>query len=298
MDKGTERVITRVVGWEALSEAMKHETTRMPLLSLLLAAALLGGACDDKKEVDPAERHAQLMTQLENAEVRLRNNKLSDAEEIITRVLGELPEDPRALTDMGRLRFQQGKHKEAEEFLDKSIAAKGDEPEAHFLRGQVLKHTERWAEAAASFQKAFELAPDRSEFGLQAGESLNKAEKYAEAEAVLQQVADLDPQSFDENNVGVHTHLADALRGQNKLDEALKMYMKAQNTWDSDKMARAGAAFVYEAKNDPAHAIAEWSAYIQRDAFSEYSKTVAQKKIMELKVPPTEIPEEGKAPEG
>jgi tetratricopeptide (TPR) repeat protein len=273
----------------------------MPVARMIIVAVLLSGAaCGGDKEIDPAERHKQLMTQVETGEVRLRNNKLEDAEVIFKRVLEELPDDPRALLAMGKLRFMQTKFDEAETYLDKSIAAKGDEPEAHFMRGQVLKHTERWPEAAAAFGKAFELAPERSEFGLQAGEMLNKAEKYGEAEALLRQVAELDPQAFDENNVGVHTHLADALRGQSKLDEALKMYMKAQNTWDSDKMARAGAAFVYEAKNDPAHAIAEWSAYIQRDAFSDYSKTVAQKKIMELKVPPPTVPEgaeEGAAPE-
>ena len=279
-----------MLGWEGLASQMKTFTFRNPIASLVLVAALGASACDDK-EVDPAERKAQLMSQLENAEVRLRNNKLADAEEIAKRVLAELPDDPRALLVMGKLRFQQANLEEAEAYLDKSIAAKADDSEAHFMRGQVLKHGERWAESAAAFSKAFELDRERSDFGMQAGEMLNKAEKYAEAEALLREVADLDPQAFDENNVGIHTHLADALRGQNKLDEALKMYMKAQNTWDSDKMARAGAAFVYEAKNDPAHAIAEWSAYIQRDAFSEYSKTVAQKKIMELKAPPPEVPE-------
>jgi tetratricopeptide (TPR) repeat protein len=265
----------------------------MPVARLLFAAALLhGAACEGDKQIDPAERHAQLMGQLETAEVRLRGNQVDDAEQIVARVLQELPDDPRALFCMGKVRFMQANLKDAETFLTKSIAAKGDDPEAHFMLGQVLKHGERHDEAAKSFGEAFKLAPERSEFGIQAGETLNKAEKYAEAEKVLRQVAELDPQVFDENNVGVHTHLADALRGQDRLDEALKMYMKAQNTWDSDKMARAGAAFVYEAKNDPAAAIAEWSAYIQRDAFSEYSKTVAQKKIMELKAPPPEIPEE------
>jgi tetratricopeptide (TPR) repeat protein len=278
-------------GWEAPArEPMKTDKTRF--VRLLFVATLLGGAaCGGDKEIDPAERHAQLMAQLEQAEVRLRNNKVSDAEQLIVKVLEELPDDPRALLCLGKVRFQQANLKEAETLLDKSIAAKGDDPEAHFFLGQVLKHGERWDEAAKAFSQAFTLDPERSEFGIQAGEMLNKAEKYPEAEAVLRQVSELDPQVFDENNVGVHTHLADALRGQNRLDEALKMYMKAQNTWDSDKMARAGAAFVYEAKNDPAHAIAEWSAYIQRDAFSDYSKTVAQKKIMELKAPPPEIPE-------
>ena len=79
--------------------------------------------------------------------------------------------------------------------------------------------------------------------------------------------------------------------------------MKAQSTYGSDKMARAGAAFVYEDKEDIKHALDEWSAYIQRDCCSDYSRTVAQKKIMELKAeaPPEEgeggaAPAEGETP--
>ena len=257
---------------------------RTRLWPLVVATLLATTACDKKDELTPEERHKQLMAQLDNAEVRLRNNKLTDAEEIFTRVLKEIPDDSRALLGMGKLRFQQEDLKGAEEFLDKAIASDPEASEAHFMRGQVLKHGKRHDEAAAAFAEAFRIAPERSEFGIQAGACLNLAKKYGDAENMLRKVAELDPESFDEHNTGVHTHLADALRGQEKLDEALKMYMKAQNTYNSDKMARAGAALVYEAKKDNKHAIDEWSAYIQRDCCSDYSNNVAKKKIMELKV--------------
>jgi predicted negative regulator of RcsB-dependent stress response len=80
----------------------------------------------------------------------------------------------------------------------------------------------------------------------------------------------------------VHTELGDVLRQTDRLDEALKTYMKAQSTYQSDKMARAGAAMVYEEKGDVRHALDEWSAYIRMDCCSEYSNDVAKKKVMEL----------------
>ena len=92
-------------------------------------------------------------------------------------------------------------------------------------------------------------------------------------------VAELDPRA-----PSVNTELGDALREQDKLDDALKHYMKAQNVNRSDKRAHAGAAMVYEKKGDNKHALDEWSSYIQMDCCSDFSKTVAQKKIESLKV--------------
>jgi tetratricopeptide (TPR) repeat protein len=270
---------------------------RKRLWPLLVASLLLAG-CAKKDELTPEQRHQQLMEQLDHAEVRLRNNKLGDAEEIFARVLQEIPGDARALLGMGKLRFQQEDLEAAEQFLDKAIAADPEVADGHFMKGQVLKHRDHFDEAAAAFAEAFRLAPERSEYGLQAGAALNEAEKYGDAENILRRVADLDPEAFDEHNTGVHTHLADALRGQDKLDEALKTYMKAQNIYNSDKMARAGAALVYEAKKDNKHAIDEWSAYIQRDCCSEYSNNVAKKKIMELEVERPDVLEEGDGEKG
>ena len=125
--------------------------------------------------------------------------------------------------------------------------------------GELHALSERHKEAAESYGKAWTLNSENSEFGLPYGRELERIEKYAEAEKVLRDVADLDPQAITADGVGVHTILADALRGQKKLDDALRMYMKAQTTYGSDKMARAGAAFVYEDKSDFKHALDEWA---------------------------------------
>ena len=68
-----------------------------------------------------------------------------------------------------------------------------------------------------------------------------------------------------------------------KLDAALKAYLKAQSKYASDKMAFAGAAFVYEAKGQDSKALDEWSRYIQRDCCSEYSQNVAKPKLEALR---------------
>jgi tetratricopeptide (TPR) repeat protein len=246
---------------------------------LLTTALLLPAGCKQDQEIDPAEQQAKLVRDLEEASTRLRNNKLEDAERLYSTILEHNAKEPRALAGLGKLRYRQSKYDESETLLLESLSIAGDIPENHALLGEIYAHLERHAEAASAYGKAFELAPDNSEYGLPYGRELKLAEKYPEAEHVLRQVAELDPMAQF-----VFTELGDVLRHQDKLDESLRTYMKAQSTYASDKMAHAGAAHVYEAKGDNKHAVDQWSAYIRMDCCSDFSNDVAKKKIMELDV--------------
>ena len=62
----------------------------------------------------------------------------------------------------------------------------------------------------------------------------------------------------------------------------LRTFMKAQTQWQGDQDSYAGAARVYEAKGDVSKSIDQWSAYLQQDCCSTYSKDVAQPKLAEL----------------
>ncbi len=248
-----------------------------PLVLPSLLVLALVSACDKKPEVDPAEAAAKLRADLDTANTRLRNNKNKDAEQLYDKILQQQADQHEALAGMARIRSADGNVEEALVLIDKAIAAKPDDAPNHSLRGELLAKLGRHADAAAAYGKAFELAPDKSEYGLPQGIELKLAEKYDEAEVVLRKVAEVDPQAKF-----VHTELADVLRAQKRLDESLKMYMKALRTYASDKMAHAGAAQVYEANGDLKHALDEWSAYVRMDCCSPYSETVARKKIGEL----------------
>jgi len=262
--------------------------TSSRLALVLFAALLLAPACDrGSKELTPEEAAAKLTSDLEEASARLRNNKPDDAEKIYTRILETNPGHPEALTGLAKVRFGEKKYDEAEKLLTDSIAKKGDVADTHFTLGQVRQNADKHAEAADAYGKAFELVPDNSDYGLNYGRELKRAGKFDEAEGVLRKVAELDPKAQF-----VFTELGDVLREKNQLDESLKTYMKAQNTYPSNKEAFAGAALTYEAKGDNKNALDEWSTYITMDCCSEFSKTVAQVKVDTLKVdhgtPPSE----------
>ncbi len=250
------------------------------LYPALLAALLLTPACDrGDKELTPEEAAAKLASDLEEAAARLRNNKLKDAETIYARILKEDPENGDALGGMGKVRLEEKNYADAEILLAQATAKKPEDAKLYSALGQARQMDKKPAEAAEAYAKAFEIESDNSSYGLSYGRELKKAGKFDEAEQVLRKVAELDPKAQF-----VFTELGDSLREQNKLDEALRTYMKAQNTYRSDKMAHAGAAFVYEAQGDNGHALDEWSSYIRMDCCSDFSKTVAQKKIESLKV--------------
>lgn len=249
--------------------------------ALLTFPALVAG-CDSKPSMTQEEIDAKFAREIKDAEARIRNNKVAEANKILTRLLEERPGDPDATALMGKVLFQKENYAEAQSLLTTAAAAKPDDAEIHAMLGEVLKHAKKPAESAASYQKAFKLDGENSSYGLSLGGVLLEAGKAKEAEAVLREVAELDPQVLNEARVGVHTLIGDALRAQEKLEPALAAYMKGQSINKSDKMAIAGAAFVYEAKEDIKHARDQWSYYIQRDCCSDYSKTVAQKKLTEL----------------
>lgn len=246
----------------------------------VIAALLLLPGCDrDKDEPTAEEIAAKRASDLEDAAALLRNHKEGEAERIYERILKDDPENATAIGGLGRVRVEQKKYDEAEALLLKATAKTSDDPILFAALGEARQLAGKHAEAAEAYGKALAIEPDNSSFGLYYGRELNLAEKFAEAEKVLREVKKEDPKA-----PSVNTLLGDALRGQQKLDEALAAYMDAQNINRSDKKAHAGAAFVFEAKGDNKNALDEWGRYIQQDCCSDFSYNVAQKKMESLKV--------------
>lgn len=247
-------------------------------IALLAALFVPSLACQDKQEMSPEELQARIASKIEDADVRLRNNKVKDAEEIYNWILQQEPNHARALRGLALVRYEEKDLQAAEELANKAAAANGEDHEVHAVLGKIYDKTERHAEAAQAWGKAFELEPTNSRYGLAQGIALRDAKQLDEAEAVLRKVADLDPEvQF------VYTDLGDTLREKGELDEALKLYMKAQTIFASDRRAFAGAAQVYETKGDTTNAINQWSTYIRMDCCSNFSNEVAKPKLEALR---------------
>ncbi len=263
---------------------------QLALLSALMVAPL---GCEQKPEVTPEELQSKIAAKLKEADTRQRNNKLKDAEAQYAWILEQDANHAGALRGMAQLRLGEKDIKGAEDLATKAAAANGEDPDVQAVLGKIYDKTERYAEAATAWGKAYELEPTNARYGLAQGIALRHAKQYDQAEAVLRKVADQEPEvQF------VYTELGDTLREQDRLDEALKTYMKAQTIFASDRRAHAGAAQVYETKGDTTHAINEWSSYIRMDCCSDYSNDVAKPKLEALRQKEQGELGEATAPEG
>mgnify|MGYP005850980687 CR=1 FL=1 len=251
----------------------------MALRSLVLAILLAtqASACKPEPKVDPTEDAAKRKRDLDNARIRLRDGKLDEAEILYQNVLAGEPENPAALHGLGRVRFERKDYPKACELIGKAIAADGNVAEYHASLGDCNAWQDKHAEAAAAYGKAFALDGQNGDYGLKQGVQLKHSKDFVKAEEVLRKVVEVDVKARF-----VLCELGDVLREQGRLDEALTSYMKAQIENPDDKMAYAGAALTYEAKGDAKHALDQWSTYIRMDCCSEYSKTVAREKMIQL----------------
>ncbi len=248
-----------------------------PSLALVL---LLASACTNKPVVDPVEQANQTKKDLANAEIRIKDGKYKEAEEMLNRVLAADPTNPAAMAGMGRVRLGDKQYDAAVVLLEQAAAKLTDDATVQASLGEAYKKLERHADAANAYGAAFKADPAHGNYGLEQGQALRRAKQLENAEKVLREVAKVDKQAEF-----VFTELGDVLREQGKLDEALKTYMKALIEHVGDKTAHAGAAQVYELQNNSAKAIDEWSTYIRMDCCSEFSENVAKKHMKALQSP-------------
>ncbi|MBL4685293.1 MAG: tetratricopeptide repeat protein [Nannocystaceae bacterium] len=136
---------------------MKLTVSRSILTALVAGALTLPTVgCTEKKESAEAAA-ARIASMITEADTRLRNNRVSDAEAIYMRILKEQPNNPDATGGLGRLRFEQDKFGEAETLLIKALETKAQDAALWGALGRALAHQDKHPEAAEAFGKAFGL---------------------------------------------------------------------------------------------------------------------------------------------
>lgn len=88
----------------------------------------------------------------------LANGHVDRADEMLSRVLAVLPDDPDALHLCGALRDMQGRLPEALTLIERSITLKPDDPGRWNELGNVLSKLDRRGEAIAAYQRSIDLA--------------------------------------------------------------------------------------------------------------------------------------------
>jgi tetratricopeptide (TPR) repeat protein len=237
---------------------------------------LFAPACQPEK--DPNELATAIQAKLAESDANLRNHKSDEAAEGYKWVLSQEPDNVAALTGLGNVELERKAYEAAIDPLEKAIAKDGNVANTRASLGRAYTGMANWGKAAEHLGKAWELDKDTEQYGLEYGVALREIGKLDEAATVLEEVAEINPKLKY-----VYRELGKVQFAKTELDKALRTFMKAQTQWAGDQDAYAGAAMVYEAQGDIPKSIDQWSAYIQQDCCSVYSKDVAQPKLAELK---------------
>jgi tetratricopeptide (TPR) repeat protein len=245
-------------------------------LILALALVLTAPACQPEK--DPNELAEAIKAKIAESDANLRNHKEDEAAEGYKWVLSQEPNNVAALTGLGKVELARNDFKAAVDPLEQAIGLDGNVAETRAALGRAYTGLANWAKAMEHLGKAWELDNDTEQYGLEYGVALRENGKLDEAQKVLEEVAEINPKLQY-----VYRELGKVHQAQKDYDKALRTFMKAQSQWAGDQDSYAGAAMVYEAQGDIPKSIDQWSAYIQQDCCSVYSKDVAQPKLAELK---------------
>lgn len=244
--------------------------------TLVALLALPAVACKD--EQPSAELEDKIERRLAEAATNLANDKVDEAEQAYRWVLEQKQDHAPALTGLAKVALARDDFAAAIEPATQAVAKAGDDAEAQATLGRAYAGSEQWAKAAEHLGAAWKADGEQEQLALEYGVALRESGDLEAAKQVLAEAAELNPKLRYVYRELARVHLA-----AEELDAALTTFMKAQSAWAGDQDAFAGAAMVYEAKGDIPKAIDQWSAYIQQDCCSTYSKEVAQPKLAELK---------------
>ena len=260
----------------------------------LIALLSVAPACQQKKE--DVNLPEQIATKLEAADNLLRNMEHDLAAESYQWVLDNDPSNAKAHLGLGRVDFEKKNFDKAIPHLEKAAELAADDAQAHGWLGRAQAKTAKWAEAAASAAKAAELDEDHADaWNYDRGIALRESGSLEESEKVLREVSELNPRFKY-----VYRELAETIYRQKRLDDGLRMFMKAQSAWKGDQMSFIGAAKIYEEQGQVSKALDQYSQYIQQDCCSDYSTNEIAPKVKALKEKEnagiTQEPPAGEAP--
>ena len=148
--------------------------------------------------------------------------RLSEAQQVYQKILGEDEANPDALHFLGLIKHQQGDQAAAAERMFRSIALNPNSAEFHSNLGAVLSRAGRLEEAMGVLERAIQLRPQYPEAYDNMGIVLEKQGKTDQAIIAWTKAVEFQP-----DFVPALTRLAKALVATDRFDEGLERVRKA-----------------------------------------------------------------------
>ncbi len=179
---------------------------------------------------------------------------------------------------LGTALSHTGKYAEASQHFEKALAVKPDNPKALFNLGHVRFVQERWDEAATLFQQSLALAPNyQARFNLAVTHTRRGALQEARAEYL--QLLESHPQ-----HVRSLLHLGRLYRKDGKYSQALACFRLVLEVDDTNQEARTGIAIVLlETGDDPMLAISKLIHLLEENASNADARAALNRAIHGMK---------------
>jgi predicted O-linked N-acetylglucosamine transferase (SPINDLY family) len=169
-----------------------------------------------------AQKGAGVRAALKEAVQHHRAGRLSQAERIYDKILGEQPNHADALNLLGLVAHQTGRHERAVDLIAKAVRIAPNNANYSRNLGAAHKALGELPEAILCFRRALEIDPNHAEVLYYLGAALQERGRADEAIACFRRSLDINP-----NAAVVHHDLGTALKGQGKLDETIGCFRRA-----------------------------------------------------------------------
>ena len=153
----------------------------------------------------------------------IQQQRLPESEEVISRLLKAMPDDPEGLLLLGRLRYLQKNCTEAEAVLRRHLAVQPSSLNGLIQLGIALLCQRRWNDAVAVLEQATILKPDFAQAHSNLGYARSRAGDVPGAIRAYQNALRCSP-----GDVNVHISLADELIRAGQFKEARDHFERAR----------------------------------------------------------------------
>ena len=167
------------------------------------------------------------------AQQLLEQNRVDEAEPIVSRLTKDYPDAPEGWLLLGRLSFVRNDCAGAERALRQHLQLASNSVNGYFQLGITLLCLEKYSESAVVLQKAIELKPDFGEAHFNHGFALARSGRGPEAIAALRKAVRYNPDFIDSYII-----LADLLIQTGEKAEARLLLSRALQLNPGDERAR------------------------------------------------------------
>jgi len=188
--------------------------------------------------LDPSDTESALWL----ARLYRLKNEHDKAEQVLTGILKNDPENEPAVEQLTQLLMDEGKSAEAVTLLE-GITAHSPSPVLLDLLGDAYTQAHDLAKAEEAYRKAVELDPSELSHQRGLGQTLLAEEKYPEALKIYEKLADVMPDDSD-----VYLRIAQIYRELHQLDKAEQNLVKARQYAPGSLEVMYNEAMLYQAQ--------------------------------------------------